>query len=101
MKQLVSYKLKADHVRENERLLAAVFDGLAQARRAGLRYASLRCPEGVSVVHLVSHDGAGSRDALTTLPGFKAFVAGIIDRCETPPASQELATIGAYGFFDD
>ncbi len=98
MKMMVSYKLEPNRVEENERLVAAVFEALRQAAPPGLRYASLRQADGVSFVHLVSHDSIEARNALTALPAFKAFVANIKDRCETPPVSVELTTIGSYGF---
>lgn len=101
MKHMVSYRLRPDRVAENERLVVSVFQALNQARPAGLRYATFRQADGVSFIHLVSHDEADSRNALTSLPEFKAFVEGIKDRCETPPVSVELTEIGSYGFFDE
>jgi hypothetical protein len=101
MKHMVSYKLKADQVTENERLVAAVFEALKQARPAGLRYATFRQGDGVSFIHVVSHDEAVGSNALTALPAFKAFAAGVKERCETPPVRVELTEIGSYGFFGD
>jgi hypothetical protein len=101
MKHMVSYKLKADRVAENERLVEAVFEALKEARPQGLRYATFRQADGVSFVHLVSHAEADSSNALTSLPEFKAFAAGVKDRCEEPPVRVELKLIGSYGFFDE
>ena len=56
MKHMVSYKLKPERVTENERLAAAVYEALREARPAGLRYATFRLGDGVSFVHIVSHD---------------------------------------------
>ena len=53
---MVSYQLRPDRVTENERLASAVFDALKQARPAGLRYATFRLEDGVSFIHIVSHD---------------------------------------------
>jgi len=99
MKHMVSYTLKADRVAENERLAAAVYDALKQARPPGLRYATFRLEDGVSFVHIVSHAEPDGSNALTSLPAFKAFSAGIRDRCATPPVRVELTEIGSYGFF--
>jgi hypothetical protein len=74
---------------------------LRQARPKGLRYATFRLDDGVSFVHIVAHDEADGANALTALPAFQAFAAGVKDRCETPPVRAELALIGAYGFFDE
>ncbi|MGZ5248929.1 MAG: hypothetical protein ACXWIQ_01745 [Caldimonas sp.] len=100
MKHMVSYTLKADRVAENERLARAVFEALREARPAGLRYATVRLEDGVSFVHLVAHDEADGSNALTSLPAFKAFAAGVKERCVAPPTRVELTEIGAYGFFD-
>ena len=100
MKRMIRYRLKADRVAENERLAAAVYDELRRVRPAGLRYATFRLDDGVSFVHLVSYDEDTAPDALTSLPSFKAFTAGVRDRCEDPPVTTELKEIGSYGFFD-
>ena len=96
---MVSYKLKADRVAENERCVAAVFEALRQVQPRGLRYATFRLGDGVSFVHIVSHEEADGSNALTALPAFKAFAEGVKDRCETPPVRVELTEIGSYGFF--
>ena len=101
MKHMVSYTLKADQVAENERLSKAVFEALREARPPGLRYATFRLADGVSFVHLVSHEEADGANALTALPAFKAFSAGVKDRCVEPPRRVELTEIGSHGFFGD
>ena len=99
MKHMVRYTLKADRVAENERLAVAVYDALKQVRPPGLRYATFRLEDGVIFIHIVSHEEADGSNALTSLPAFKAFSAGIKDRCEQPPVRVELTEIGSYGFF--
>jgi hypothetical protein len=100
MKHMVSYTLKPDRVAENERLARAVYEALAETRPAGLRYATFRLADGVSFVHIVAHEEAGGANALTALPAFQAFAAGVKDRCIAPPVRVELNEIGSYGFFD-
>ena len=99
MKHMVSYKLKPERVAENEGLVVAVFESLKQARPAGLRYATFRLGDGVSFVHIVSHEEADGVNALTQLSAFKAFTAGIKDRCEVAPHRVDVTEIGSYGFF--
>jgi hypothetical protein len=48
----------------------------------------------------VSYEEDGANNALTSLASFKAFAAGVRDRCEDPPVTTELKEIGSYGFFD-
>ena len=100
MKRMVRYKLKADRVAENEAYVVKVFEELKRVRPAGLRYATFRLDDGVSFMHLVSYEGDDGSNALTSLAAFKAFVAGIRDRCEEPPVTQDLNEVGSYGFFD-
>jgi hypothetical protein len=101
MKHMVSYTLKPDRVAENERYVTAVFEALRKARPSALRYATFRLGDGVSFVHLVSHEEADGSNALTALPEFKAFTAGVKDRCVSAPVRVELAEIGSYGFFGE
>jgi hypothetical protein len=97
---MVSYTLKPDRVAENERLASAVYAALRESRPAGLRYATFRLGDGVSFVHIVSHEESQGVNALTALPAFQAFTAGVRDRCVAPPVRVDLTEIGSYGFFD-
>ena len=101
MKHMVRYTLKADRVAENERLAVAVYDALKQVRPPGLRYATFRLEDGVSFIHIVSHEEADGSNALTSLPAFKAFSAGVKERCVDPPVRVDLTEIGSYGFFEN
>ena len=100
MLHMVSYQLKPERVAENERLAAAVYDALREARPSGLRYATFKLADGVSFMHVVAHAEADGSNALTSLPAFKAFSAEVRDRCVEPPRRVELTEIGSYGFFD-
>jgi hypothetical protein len=93
---MVRYTVKPDRAAENKRLIAAVFAQLAEQKPAGLRYNSYTLPDGVSFVHIASHpDGEGG--LLTDLPAFKAFTAGIKDRCEVQPVTTQLSPVGSFG----
>ena len=99
-KHMVSYKVHPGRAAENERMAAAVYEALRAARPAGLRYVTFRLEDGVSFVHIVAHEEADGSNALTALPEFKAFAAGVRERCVEPPVRVNLTEIGAYGFFD-
>jgi quinol monooxygenase YgiN len=92
---MVRYKVKPDRVEENEALVRAVYDELARVEPEGLRYQTFRLEDGVSFVHLAiqSEDGPSP---LAKLDAFQRFVANIPDRCDEPPATTELHTIGSY-----
>jgi quinol monooxygenase YgiN len=98
---MVRYKVKAGRVAENERYIKNVFEQLQRERPTGLRYASFKLGDGVSFVHIVSHEAADGTDPLRELPAFKAFTAEIKDRCEDPPVAAELTEVGTYGFFGE
>lgn len=96
---MVRYKVKAGRAAENERFIRSVFEQLQRDRPPGLRYASFKLADGVSFVHIASHEAADGSDALRELPAFKAFTAEVRERCEDPPVVAELTEVGSYGFF--
>jgi hypothetical protein len=90
---MVRYKVKPDRVAENEALVRAVYEELADAEPEGIRYATFRLEDGVSFVHVaLLSDG----QSLNELPAFRRFTDGIRDRCDEPPAATDLHPIGAY-----
>jgi len=99
-RMMVRYKIKADRVAENERYVTSVFEQLNREKPAGLRYATFKLDDGVSFVHIVSHEAADDSSVLTGLSAFNAFTASIRDRCEEPPVATDLQEIGSYRFFD-
>jgi hypothetical protein len=96
---MIRYKVKADRAAENERYIAAVFEQLHETRPSGLRYASFKLDDGVSFVHIVSHEAEDARNPLTELAAFKDFSADIKERCTEPPVAVNLNEIGAYRLF--
>lgn len=93
---MVRYKVKPDRAGENEQLIKQVFDALDRERPAGLNYTSIKLADGVSFVHIATHDASDGSNPLTSLPEFKAFTAGIKERCEELPVSTEWTEIGSY-----
>lgn len=92
---MVRYKLKPPSVAENEALIKQVFVQLAQGKPDGMRYQVFKQPDGVSFVHISTFDNADG-NPLTKLDAFKAFTAGIKDRCEEQPVTVELQQVGRY-----
>lgn len=102
MKQiLVRYKVKPDRAAENERFIANVFEQLVRESPPGFRYASLKLGDGVSFMHLVSDRRPDGAYPLAALPEFKAFTAGIQDRCDEQPVTVTYDVVGSYRFFDE
>jgi len=98
---MVRYRVKPERVKENEALVRAVYDELARAKPAGLRYATVKLDDGVSFVHLASVDTADGHNPLSDLAAFREFQREIGDRCDQAPVVNELSTIGSFRIFDD
>ena|SRR5437016_4030964 len=97
---MVRYKVKPDQAARNEELVRAVYDELRRTQPADMRYATFRLDDGVTFVHLHSSEAEGDRNQLAELPAFKAFQAGIVERCEEAPVVTQLSEVGSYRFFE-
>lgn len=93
---IVRYKVKPGLGDENQRLIEQVFAQLARDKPAGLRYESFRLADGVSFVHVATREAGADNSPLPKLETFKAFVAGIKDRCVEAPVQTEMEPIGRY-----
>lgn len=96
---MVRYKVKPDRVEENERYVREVFEALERSKPENVRYATLKLADGVSFVHIAVHEVADGTSPLTSLPEFKAFTAGVKERCDEPPESIEWGPVGSYGLW--
>ena len=92
------YTVKDGRGDENQALIEQVFAELAQEAPAGVRYAAFRLEDAVTFVHVVSHESEEGRDSLRALPAFKAFLAGLGERCSVAPVRTPLTELGSYGF---
>jgi hypothetical protein len=93
---VVRYRVHPDRVAENERLVGRVYAALAEARPAGLRYATIKLADGVTFLHQMSAETPEANELLRQLPAFKAFTAGIKERCVEPPTTEEVTEVGRY-----
>jgi hypothetical protein len=92
----VRYTVKDGRGDENQRLIERVFAELATQEPSGLKYEAFRLEDGVTFVHVVSHETEEDRDRLRTLPAFQAFRAGLQERCAVAPVTTKLSEVGAY-----
>jgi hypothetical protein len=90
---IVRYRTRPDTADENERLVKAVFAELAEAQPAGVRYFTVRLDD-TTFIHTAVFDS--DANPLNDLPAFQAFVSGIADRCEEPPAPTAGRLVGSY-----
>ena len=100
-RMMVRYRVRADQASANERYVKDVFDQLRQRQPSGLRYASFKLDDGVSFVHIVSHETSDGSNPLSELPAFKAFTAAIAERCEEKPVVAQLNDVGSYRMFGE
>jgi hypothetical protein len=96
---LIRYRTHAQYADENQRLVEAVFDELSASRPTGIRYGVLRL-EGTSFQHLVLAEDEAARARLTGLAAFRAFQAGVRERCLEPPVVAPVVLVGGYRIFD-
>ena len=92
---MVRYTTRPDQAEENARLIREVFESLRQTTPAGITYASYRLDDGVSFVHIASIDDPAN-NPLQGLSAFKAFTAGVKDRCDVAPVTSVLHEVGSY-----
>ena len=92
---LIRYRTHAERADDNEALIKAVFAQLEAQRLPGVHYATLRLAD-ATFYHLVAVESEPSRGGLVELPAFKAFQAGIRDRCAEAPVSSEVQLVGNY-----
>ena len=93
---MVRYKTKPERAAENEDFIKKVFAALDRDKPAGIQYSSYKLADGVSFVHVASYDMEDGRNPLTSIPEFKAFTAGVKDRCEEPPVTVDLSVVGSF-----
>jgi hypothetical protein len=92
---MVRYTTRPDQAEENARLIRDVFESLRQTTPAGIAYASYRLDDGVSFVHIASIEDPAN-NPLQGLSAFKAFTAGVKDRCDVAPVTSVLHEVGSY-----
>ena len=92
---MVRYTTRADQAEENARLIREVFESLRQTAPAGITYVCYRLEDGASFVHIASIEDPAN-NPLQGLPAFKAFTAGVKERCDVAPATSVLHEVGSY-----
>ena len=95
---MVTYKVKADRVEENEQLVKAVYEGLRQINDPDIHYATFKLNDGQTFVHIASFASMDKQPILTESKAFKTFQENLKDRCEIPPDPQKLNEIATYNF---
>lgn len=93
---IVRYQAKPKRAAENQQLIEAVFAELDTRQPEGFTYKVFRLADGVSFIHVVIEHDTDEPDSLETVPAFRAFVAGIADRCDILPVATGATIVGGY-----
>ena len=91
---MVRYKVKPDRAEENATLVRAVYEELHRTAPGGLSYATFVLEDGVSFVHLATHDG--DDNPLAQIAAFQRFQEHVRDRCDEPPVVSRMREVGSY-----
>ena len=91
---MVRYKVKPERAEENAALVRAVYDELHSSAPTDLTYATFVLEDGVSFVHLATHDG--DDNPLTQVAAFRRFQEHVRDRCVEPPVVARMREVGSY-----
>jgi hypothetical protein len=92
---IARYTVKPGRETENVELVRAVYRELVELRPEGFSYATFRLEDGRSFIHIASQESDG-HSPLPGLTAFRAFQAGIRDRCEWGPVVGQAEEIGRY-----
>jgi hypothetical protein len=91
---MVRYKVKPDRAEENAALVRAVYEELHRTAPGGLTYATFVLEDGVSFIHLATHDG--DDNPLAQVEAFQRFQEHVRDRCDEPPVVSRMREVGSY-----
>jgi hypothetical protein len=91
----VRYKTKPETAQENERLIEKVFQELREKSPEGVHYLVLKLGDG-TFVHFSATDTADGTSPIPRLETFRAYVAGIKERCIELPHQSDATIIGDY-----
>ncbi len=86
--RVIRYRIKPEHVAENERLIEDVFREMNAKRPGGTRYLVLSLPDG-TFIHVAEGE-------ITALDSHQKFRSGIDSRCLETPKTVEAKVVGEY-----
>src|SRR3954447_23796315 len=91
---MVRYRVKPGKAEENERFVRDVYEELAQLQPDGFHYGTFKLDDGVTFVHLATHEADGN--PLGQVAAFARFQENLRDRCDEPPVVSELEEVGSF-----
>jgi len=94
--RVVQYPIHAEALAENARLVAAVYDELAQQRPEAFRYVTLLLNDRIFLHIAVTDDEPAP---LPKLEAFQTFQHGLASRVAAPPSRHDAVIVGNYQLF--
>jgi hypothetical protein len=88
--------VKPERLEEHEALIEKVFADLAEQRPVGLAYQALKLEDGVSFVHVAAISTPDGKSPLAELASFKAFTAGVAERCDDKPVASTVTAASVF-----
>jgi hypothetical protein len=93
--RVIRYRTKPECADENARLIAGVFEELAENDTAGIRYTALRLDDGVTFLHVAVLDS--DDNPLERSAAFAAFQSDIGSRLDEGPFPATATVVGSHG----
>jgi hypothetical protein len=90
--------VKAESVADIDTAAEKMFGAINAARPEGVKYASTRLADGVSVVALLAVDDLAD-NPLAAIPEFREFQERLKDWLAEPPTVEPLTVLGSYELF--
>jgi Antibiotic biosynthesis monooxygenase len=91
---VVRYTVKSGLEEENAALVRAVYEELARVQPEGFDYRTFRLNDGRTFVHVAEWEEGEA--PLSSLPSFRAFRAGLPERCESDLDVRPAEHVGQY-----
>src|SRR5207247_4640589 len=97
---MIRYTVKPEQAAPNQELLRAIIAELEAVQPDGVSHAALKLDDGVTFIHVVSHDKDVGALPGRELEALRAFHEGLRERCAEPPTRTAVTVVGSYGTFD-
>jgi hypothetical protein len=97
---LVHYRVKPETTQDNVRLIENVFAQLRTSAPQGVRYLVLQRGDG-TFMHFSAVDTPDGTNPILQLEAFRAYRAGIEERCLDQPQSGPATVVGNYRMLDE
>jgi hypothetical protein len=93
---VVRYTLNPAAYAEHVQLIDGVLAQLRDVHPSTVDYQVMCLADGVSFIHVSTHDTEDGANPLTELSAFTEFTRAIADRVTSPPTPSETTIIGQY-----